>query len=407
MKGCINIGCGYFGAPIVGGNANNGSNAGLGNVNSNNVASDTNTNIGSQLCRSLLKISRPYLLVKNKKEQNGIGSASEDSVLNPAKLMKRYGNLYEKICSIENLQLADIRARKGKKCHREIKTFDLHRDESLRKLQDQLFNKIFKTSRYHIFKKVVDNGKEREIYRLPYYPDRILHHAIMNIIDPIFIKSFTADTYSCIKGRGIHSAAEKVQSVIRQSDAGYVLKLDIKKFYPSVNHGILKSLIRNKIKDQDLLWLLDEIIDSAKGLPIGNYLSQSFANLYLSGFDHWIKEVKQVKYYFRYCDDIVILHESKDVLHGLLHEIEDYLSTLNLIVKKDWRVFPSSTGIDFIGFVFYPTHTRLRKSIKKRFVIAVKRYKSNKNRHNSLSLASYWGWLKYCNSRNLIKKITA
>lgn len=321
--------------------------------------------------------------------------------------MKRRGNLMNEICSIENFSLADKRARKGKKCKREIQAFDDNRDELLLKLQMMLLNKTFKTSNYHVFKKVVDNGKEREIYRLPYYPDRILHHAIMNVIEPIFFKTFTTDTYSCIKGRGIHSAAEKVKFAIRQPDAEYVLKLDVRKFYPSVDHDELKSVIRHKIKDNDLLWLLDEIIDSAKGLPIGNYLSQSFANLFLSGFDHWIKEIKGVRYYFRYCDDMVIFHHDKAFLHALLIEITAYLADLKLTVKKDWRVFPADTGVDFVGFVFYPTHTMIRKSIKKRFIKAFLKYKKSDNQTNYRSLASYWGWLKYSNSINLIKKLKA
>jgi len=321
--------------------------------------------------------------------------------------MKRYGNLYSKICSIENLELADIKARRGKKCKKQIEKFDSNRDELLRDLQVGLLNKTFHTSKYRVFKKVVDNGKEREIYRLPYYPDRILHHAIMIIVEPIFNKSLTADTYSCIKGRGIHSAAEKVKKAIRQPSTNYVLKLDVKKFYPSIDHDVLKLAVRRKIKDNDLLWLLDEMIDSADGLPIGNYLSQSFANLYLSDFDHWIKEVKGIKHYFRYCDDIVILHESKEFLHSLLREIIGKLSALKLTVKNDWRIFPSYTGIDFIGFVFYPTHTKIRKSIKKRFIRAVLNYKRTHNKIAYCSLASYWGWLKYSNSKNLIKKICA
>jgi len=390
-------------APIVSGNANNGANAGFGNVNSNNEASDANTNIGSQLYWNNFGMSKPYHLVKNKINQTGVGSESEDSV--KIQQMKRHGNLFEKIISIENLTLADKRARLGKKCKREIQAFDENRDELLLKLQNMLLNKTFKTSKYHVFKKVVDSGKEREIYRLPYYPDRILHHAIMNIIEPIIYNTLTADTYSCIKGRGIHSAAEKVKYAIRQPGADYVLKLDVKKFYPSVDHEVLKSIIRRKIKDNELLWLLDEIIDSAKGLPIGNYLSQSFANLFLSGFDHWIKEVKGVRHYFRYCDDMVIFHHDKAFLHALLIEITDYLSALKLTVKKDWRVFPVDTGVDFVGFVFYPTHTLIRKSIKKRFIKAIKKYKAVQSPDNYRSLASYWGWLKYSNSCNLIRKV--
>jgi len=318
--------------------------------------------------------------------------------------MKRVGHLFDKICSIDNLELADRNARKGKKCISEIAMFDASRDALLTKLRESLISKTYRTSTYYIFNKVVDSGKERTIYRLPYYPDRILHHAIMNVLEPVFYRCFTNDTYSCIRNRGIHSAAKKVEVAIRQKECEFVLKLDIKKFYPSVDHVILKGMLRHKIKDNDLLLVLDELIDSADGLPIGNYLSQSFANFFLSGFDHWIKETKGVQYYFRYCDDMVIFGSDKAELHNLLQEITKYLSDINLTVKKNWRVFPVRTGIDFLGFVFYPTHTKIRKSIKKRFIVAVKRYQNIRSEKNSRSLASYWGWLKYSNSANLIRK---
>ena len=158
-----------------------------------------------------------------------------------------------------------------------------------------LKNKTFQTSDYDIFK--IYKPKERDIYRLPYYPDRIVHHAVMNILEPVWVSIFTADTYSCIKGKGIHSAVRSLQKALNSDNEGteYCLKLDIRKFYPTINHDILKDIIAKKIKDKDVLWLLGNIIDSVpdkEGVPIGNYLSQYFANLYLAYFDHWIKEVK-------------------------------------------------------------------------------------------------------------------
>lgn len=271
---------------------------------------------------------------------------------------------------------------------------------NLLKLQTMLLDKTFKTSPYAIFK--VYEPKEREVYRLPYFPDRIVHHAIMNVLEPIFVKTFTTDTYSCIKGMGLHKASRRLSKALKNVDeTKYCLKLDIKKFYPSVDHGILKSLLRRKFKDNDLLNLLDEIIDSANGIPIGNYLSQYFANFYLTYFDHWLKEELKVKYYYRYADDIVILHSSKDYLHGLLSKIRIYLNVnLKLDVKGNYQVFPvASRGIDFLGYVHYHTHTMLRKSIKKRFARKVKKDASK------LSIASYLGWAKHANCKNLIKKL--
>jgi hypothetical protein len=160
-------------------------------------------------------------------------------------------------------------------------------------------------------------------------------------------------------------------------------------------------LLRRKIKDNDLLWLLDEIIDSTGGLPIGNYLSQYLANFYLTYFDHWMKEEIRVKYYFRYADDMVILSGDKSSLHQLLSEIIEYLNTnLKLEVKQNYQVFPvASRGIDFVGYVFYHTHTRLRKNIKQNFARML-RYRRNKQ-----SIASYRGWAVHCNSKNLLKKL--
>jgi RNA-directed DNA polymerase len=314
--------------------------------------------------------------------------------------MKRIGNIYNQIYSIENLQLADAKASRGKSKQYGVIVHQKNAAENLLRLQQMLKDKTYKTSSYTTFK--VYEPKEREVFRLPYYPDRITHHAVMNILEPVFVNCFTANSYSCIKGKGIHAAANDIKRALKDvAGTQYCLKLDIKKFYPNINHDILKQLLRRKIKDADLLWLLDEIIDSADGLPIGNYLSQYFANFYLTYFDHWIKEVKSVKHYFRYADDIVILSSNKAYLHNLLTEIANYLHVnLDLKVKENYQVFPvAARSIDFVGYRFYHTHTLLRKSIKQRFARMLCR------RKNDASIASYYGWAKHCNSTNLLKKL--
>jgi len=313
--------------------------------------------------------------------------------------MKRINNLYEGICSIENLQLADSIARKGKLKQPGVIEYDRNRDENIRQLHQMLKDKTYKTSEYTTF--TIFEPKERLIFRLPYFPDRITHHAIMNILEPIFVATFTSDTYSCIKTRGIHAAATAVKQALKNiAETQYCLKLDIKKFYHNIDHEILKQLLRKKFKDSDLLWLLDEIIDSAAGLPIGNYLSQYFANFYLTYFDHWLKEEMEVKYYFRYADDLVFLSGNKPYLHQLLSDIRNYLQKkLKLVLKENYQVFPvSNRGIDFVGYVFFHTHTLLRKSIKKNYARMLARYK------NPQSIASYKGWAKHCNSKNLLRK---
>ncbi len=300
---------------------------------------------------------------------------------------------------MDNLHLADEKARKGKLRSYGVRKHDQYREENLTDLHDDLKNYRFTTSKYHIFKMITDNGKEREIYQLPYYPDRIVHHAIMNVMETIWTSVLTKDTYSCLKGRGIHGVVRRLKMELKDiENTQYCLKLDIQKFYPSIDHVILKRQIRKKIKDNDLLFLLDGIIDSAPGVPIGNYLSQFFANLYLGYFDHWIKEEKRVKYYYRYADDIVILSKSKIELHDILQEIEAYFLTLKLKLKSNYQVFPvDSRGIDFVGYVFRHSHILLRKSIKQSFC---RSYKTG-----NVKQSPYYGWAIHCNSINLINKL--
>lgn len=232
------------------------------------------------------------------------------------------------------------------------------------------------------------------------------------MIEPILLRTLTADTYSAIPGRGIHKCLHNLQKAMRKDVKGsqYCLKLDAKQYYPSINHDILKMKYRRLFKDDDLLWLLDEIIDSVAtanikdmwniwlldedfesdtGIPIGNYLSQYSGNYYLSAFDHWIKEVKGVKHYFRYMDDIVILHESKEYLHQLRKEIDEYFRIeLKLTIKENWQVFPTfKRGVDYVGYRTFLEFTLLRKSTCKSF--KAKMVSINKKRLNGESLKVY------------------
>lgn len=310
--------------------------------------------------------------------------------------MKRVGNIYDRICSIDNIRQAYINAKKNKKSTYGVRVFDKDVEGNLLRLHNELNSETYRTGEYFIFKKLTP--KEREIYRLD-FRHRVVHHAIMIVLEPVWCNVFTRDTYSCIKGRGIHGCANRVRQDLKDvAGTQYCLKLDVRKFYPNIDHDVLKGIIRRKIKCTRTLKLLDEIIDSAPGVPIGNFVSQYFANLYLSYLDHWLKETKGVKYYYRYCDDMVILHADKRYLHALLTEIKEYLSDrLKLQIKDNYQVFPvDSRGVDFVGYVFFHTHTLLRKSIKKAMV---------KKSGNIKSMASYYGWCKHCNSRNLLKKL--
>lgn len=308
--------------------------------------------------------------------------------------MKRVNNLYPLIYAEDNIELADKKARKCKRTRYGVRKHDQNKEIDNYALHLSLLNENYKTSEYTTYK--IYEPKERIIFRLPYYPDRITHHAIMNIMEPIWTKIFTRDTYSCIKGRGIHALVKKLQS-------------DLRKFYPSINHEILKSIVKKKIKDKSLLKLLFEIIDSADGVPIGNYLSQFFANLYMAYFDHWVKEELKVRYYYRYADDIVLLSDDKNQLRNWVLAIKVYLTNiLELKLKDNYQIYPvESRGIDFVGYVCYHDHTLLRKSIKLKLLGLVKAYSNNliSKQKLQLKMASYFGWLKYCDSKNLLKKI--
>lgn len=287
--------------------------------------------------------------------------------------MKRIGNLFNRIISYENLVRAEKKARLGKTKRYGVKKFDRNPYENLVRLQKALIEDTYRTSEYCVYTIIADRGnKEREIYRLPYYPDRIVHHAIMNVIEPYLVNRFTADTFNCLKGRGIHYGVKRLKRDLKADKEGtkYCLKLDIKKFF-----------------------------------PFGNYISQFAANLNLTWFDRWIKQVLKIKYYYRYCDDIVILHPDKDYLRYCLQKIEEYLAdNLKLKVKRNWQIFPvEARGIDFIGYVFYHDRTLLRKDTKKKFIHKLS-YKSKNKRLTSL--AAYWGWCKYGNCHNLWYRFT-
>ena len=324
--------------------------------------------------------------------------------------MKRYNNLYSKIYDIENIRLAHKNAKKGKLHYNEVKMVEANQEKYFMKIHNMLKNKTFRNSEYEIFTRMCGN-KEREIFKLPYFPDRIIHHCIMNVLEPIWMKTLIADTYSSLKGRGIHKGVKRIKKALKDKEnTKYCLKMDVRKFYPSTDHSILKQIIRKKIKDKNLLWLLDKIIDSAGGVPIGNYLSQYFGNIYLSGLDHWLKEQKGCKYFFRYCDDLVILHSDKKHLSQLRKDISDYLKTnLNLKLKDNWQVSPvDMRGIDFLGYRFFYDYILLRKSTAIRFK---RRIKQIKKRHHLLTpvnilsgIMSYWGWMKHANCYRLQSK---
>lgn len=311
--------------------------------------------------------------------------------------------------------MAHINAQKGKGFYKEVQEINKNPDEWLYNLQDKLMNKTYQTGEYEIFLKT-DGVKPRLIYKLPYFPDRICHWAIIQQAESIFINKLNHCTHSAIPDRGIHSAFKQVDNFMKDADGTkFCLKFDIKKFYPSIRHDLLKEMYRGIFKDKDLLWLLDEIIDSiegGRGVAIGNYLSQYSGNLFLYKFDRWIKEELKVKYYSRYMDDCCIFHHNKKHLHDLLGKIREYLSTnLDLEIKGNYQIFPSRVrGIDFVGYRHFGEYVLLRKSTAKNLIRKMRNIKKKMEQGGTFSYSdycsinSYKGWIKWCNGYNLYKK---
>jgi hypothetical protein len=318
-----------------------------------------------------------------------------------AKQMKRHGYLYSKVIDKDNIRLAYLNARKGKRHYREVRKMNENPEHFIDELHDMLASDSFKNSEYTVFKRQTEY-KLRDIYKLPFYPDRIVHHCIVQVMQPLWMKLLIRDTYSTIPGRGIHDGVARVKKALKdEQGTKYCLKLDVKKFYPSVDHDVLKQVLRRKVKDERLMGLMNEIIDSAQGIPIGNYVSQWFGNIYLAYFDHYVKEELGIKYYFRYADDLVFLSDSKEHLWSVLNSVQSYLKQhLKLEIKSNYQVYPvDARGIDFLGYRFFHGFTLVRKRIVRNFKRKIKGQQASKHVQSA-----YWGWFKHADTNRLTNK---
>jgi retron-type reverse transcriptase len=243
---------------------------------------------------------------------------------------------------------------------------------------------------------------------------------LVKVIEPLFDKKFVKETFACMAGRGAHAAMYHVQKCARRAKRRwgkyYVLKCDISKFFPSVNHDILKKIIRKTISDYRVLNLIDIIIDSyemaSRGIPIGSLTSQLFANIYLNQLDHFMKEEMRVKYYARYMDDFIIIHNDKKYLHQLKAEIEEWVGLeLDLNMNPKTGIFAERQGIDFCGYRIWPTHVLPRKSTMKRTKRRLRKfaavYKDNHRilKHAADSIVSFLGYIKHCSGWQSTKSI--
>lgn len=331
--------------------------------------------------------------------------------------MKRHGDIFLKICAIENLREAHRNARKDKLFYKEVKMVDQDPDKYLKQIQEMLLTGSYEVSEY-TESIINDKGKERRLEKLPYFPDRIIQWAVMLQIEHIFMETFCCHTCASIKDRGISKALDLLHGYLEDvQGTQYCLKVDVRKFYPSIDHDILKQLLERKIKDRRLLALLFKIIDSVPGtgVPIGSYLSQYLANFYLAYFDHWLKEELHLPYVVRYMDDIIILSDSKERLHEVRRKMDEYLQVrLNLELKDNWQVFPvDARGVDFIGFRCFHGFTLLRKRTVVKFKATMRRIQRKQEQGLLISYAdfcaanSYSGWLDMCDGRRLKEKYLA
>jgi RNA-directed DNA polymerase len=328
--------------------------------------------------------------------------------------MKRTGHLFEEFCSFDNLYLASQKAQKGKKYKYATAAFNFEIEKNLLKIQKKLLEHNYQFGNYASF--YVHDPKKRYISAAP-YEDRVVHHAICNILEPIFEKVFIYDIYANRKNKGTHKAVQRYIKFCRLNK--YVLKCDIKKYFQSIDKAILFSLIEAKIKDKKFLAVLKKVIDSftfpgssTQGIPLGNLTSQIFANIYLNKMDHFIKEQLGCCYYLRYVDDFVIFDNAKDRLHLLKKEIQKFLEEYKLeLHTKKTQVRKVSEGIKFLGYRIWPDYLLVNKENVKRFKRKLKKfqklYREDKISFQEIkqSVLSWIAHAKWANSYLLRKEI--
>ncbi|MCX6358884.1 MAG: reverse transcriptase/maturase family protein [Armatimonadetes bacterium] len=301
--------------------------------------------------------------------------------------VKREKELFEQVCSFENLLAAAHKARRGKRFRPDVARFEHDLEPQALLLQSELRGRQYRPLGYRTFH--VRDPKPRMISAAA-YRDRVVHHALCNVIEPIFERSFIHDSYGCRPGKGSHAAVDRLTRFMRSTD--YILKCDIRRFFPSIDHALLKERIRRKVGCPDTLWLADLIIDHSneqepvlayfagddlftpherrRGLPLGNQTSQFFANVYLDGLDHHIKEALGCRRYIRYVDDFAVLDDDKRTLWDVRDAIADYAGSrlrLKLHPVKQ-TVTPTAVGVDFLGYRVFPDHRLLRRSTTVRFI---------------------------------------
>ncbi len=299
--------------------------------------------------------------------------------------MRRHGNLWEQVTGFEGLLRAAQKACKGKRFRPQVARFHFDLEHELWALHEELCTKTYLPGAYRSF--FIHEPKRRQISAAP-YRDRVVHHALVGVLEPIYERTFIDDSYACRKGKGTHAAVARCQHYARRFR--YVLKADVQKFFPSVDHEILKRQVARKVKDRDVLWLVGQVIDHSnlqepvqlwfpdddlfapaerrRGIPIGNQTSQFFANVYLDPLDHFVKDRLRVKGYVRYVDDFLVFSDNKRHLAAVREQIAGFLTTVRLRLHPAKSVvFPVGEGIRFLGYRVLPTHRLLVKENVRQF----------------------------------------
>lgn len=330
---------------------------------------------------------------------------------------KTIRNLYFKYLTYEKLLEAHFKSKKGKGYRKEIILFDLKQEEYIIWLLEELQNKTYKHGGYSTF--YVTEPKIRKIEKSKYI-DRIVHRWLVdNFLEPAFVSQFISTSYACLKGKGMHKACLDLQKTMKHCQRTwndyYILKMDIAKYFDNINKAILLKILERKIKDKDILWLIKEILyvqKRKKGLEIGNYTSQMFANIYLNEIDQYIKHTLKVKYYFRYMDDSVLLVRTKQEAKKVLEMIKTFLKeNLELELNKKTQIFKSKQGVNFCGYKINAYRLKIRDKGKRKLKKKVKDLKENIKQGNLTSkeahiyLVGHLGYIKIANTHNLESKL--
>lgn len=343
--------------------------------------------------------------------------------------MKRRGNLWDRLVSWENLLLASRKARRGKRDRAGVQRFEFDLERELLALQRELSDGTYRPGAFRTH--WITRPKPRLISAAP-YRDRVVHHALMNVLEPILEAHFHPHSYACRKDKGTHAAADRVQALMRR--CRFMVQCDIRKYFPTIDHENLKAMFRRLVKDRPVLTLMDMIVDHSnpqenvveyfagddlftpyvrrRGLPIGNLTSQWFANWYLTGLDHFVTSGLGIGGYVRYCDDFILFHDDAAALRDAVRQARAYLMGMRLRPHEErLSISPTRFGLTFVGYRTWATHRLLRKANVREFRRRVRwmkaAYAAGEIEWGDVKtrLASWIGHARQARSRRLLRRL--